>query len=83
MVSDIANIKIHIGAKLNAMGLLQFGLFCGPTVSGITWLSGSSDGGDLFGSLIDFANGMVLHIDDVQVPFGVKTDFVREVQGSL
>jgi hypothetical protein len=83
MIADIANIEIPFGPKLDAMRLFELRFDRRPPISGIAWTTRPCDRGDSHRGKFHFADRVVLHIDDVQIPRRIETDFMGQVHGRL
>lgn len=83
MVADVADEEVAIGSELDAVGLFELGGCGGAFVTGVAGFSGAGDGGDDVGFPVDFANGVVGHVDDEEIAVAVEPDFVGEVKGRL
>lgn len=63
------------------MRLVELGGGGGAAVSGVAGFAGADDRGDEAGGEDDFADGVILHVHDIEVASAVETDLVREIQG--
>ena len=55
----------------------------GAIVAGEAGCAGACDGGDDVCAVVDLADDVVLHLDDVEVAFGVEAYFVGFIEGGL
>ena len=66
---------------MDAVRLVELGGGGGAAVSGVAGFAGADDRGDEAGGEDDFADGVILHVHDIEVASAVETDLVREIQG--
>ncbi len=83
VVADVADEEVAVGSELDAVGLFELGGCGGAFVAGVAGFSGAGDGGDDVGFPVDFANGVVGHIDNEEVAVSVEPDFVWKVEGGF
>jgi hypothetical protein len=81
MIADIANVQIPLGPKLDAVRLFELRFDRRPPIAGIARTTRPCDRGDSHRGKFHFADRMVLHIDDVQIPRRIETDFMGQVHG--
>ena len=82
MIADIANVQIAVWPELNAVRFVELCFGCGATISAITWLACSSQRRNRSGLEVDFANRMVVHVDNEKVAGSIESNLMGQVETS-
>lgn len=81
VVADVADKEVAVRVELDAVRLLQLGLFGGATVAGVTWLARADDRRDDAGLGVNLADGVVLHVHDEEITaLRSEAEFVGQVE---
>ena len=76
MIADIANVQIAVWPELNAVGFVELCFGCGASIPAITWLARSSQRRNRSGLEVDFANRMVVHVDNEKVAGSIESNLM-------
>ena len=81
VVADVADVEVTFGAELDAVGLVELGVFGRAAVTCVAFFAGAGEGGEDAGFHVDLANGIVDHVDDEHVALGIEAEFVGFAEG--
>ena len=80
MIPDIADVEIALVIQRDGVRTIERCLRCAAAVTRESRLSRSGNGRDDSLLRIDAADDVVLHLDEKNVPGGIKANFVRLVE---
>ena len=80
MISNVANIQVSFGPKLNAVGSIEPSLGSWASITGESCLAHTGNGADAAGFGVNPAHDMVFHLYNEEVACFIKPDFVRFVE---